>query len=321
MTDASTEDSDDGGGGVHDLKTGFRIRRLVVRLTRPFRDPRSLFRWLRRQYHGYRYDRRFRRDVLRDPTKEDAILLASYPKSGNTYLRFIFANVIALREMEGRLVDYHLLDEMLPTDLFEEDLSSEWEYDSLPCILKTHRSRRGVYDALRSIFLYRNPLDVMVSGFHYFRNRKAPPPAASAGGLQEMGRERYTKSPGEYLREHIDGWCRHFRTWYDRATAVVSYEALKDDPLPAVRGVLEDLNLTVENDVLAEAVDRSSLERVKSLERERGTSEKMAELDGEFARSGEVGQWPEYFGDEDLRYAEERLQKHGLELSWFVLRL
>lgn len=291
----------------------------MSRLIKPFVDPASVVRWVRYKLDNYRFDRRFRHDFLSDNSKTDSILLASYPKSGNTYLRFIFANIISIEELDGQLLDYHSLDEMLPTDLFKADLREPWEYRTLPCVLKTHRAYRGVFEQLRAIYLYRNPLDVMVSNYHYFKSRSAPPPYASTGTTQDVSRSPFTGTPSDYLREHIDGWCRHFRSWYKVADVRISYEELKETPTASARGILRDLGIEVDRGVLEKAVERSAFERVKELERERGTSKKMADLDGQFARSGKIGQWPHYFDEGDVEFAEERMREYGLALTDFKL--
>lgn len=301
------------------LSLWIHAKRTASRFTKPFVEPASVVRWVRHKYRHYRFDRRFRRDFLNDDSKAGSILLASYPKSGNTYLRFIFANIISIKELDGQVVDYHLLDEMLPTDLFEADLKEPWEYRTLPCILKTHRSYRDVFEPLGAIYLYRNPLDVMVSNYHYFKNRSAPPPYASTGTTQDVDRSPFTGTPTNYLREHIQGWCQHFRSWYNVADVRVSYEELKASPTSTARRILRDLEIAVERDVLEQAVERSAFERVKELERDRGTSKKMANLEGEFARSGKIGQWTSYFDEDDVDVARECMKEYGLMLSDFTL--
>jgi hypothetical protein len=44
--------------------------------------------------------------------KSDDIIIASFPKSGNTWMLFILANIISLCEMDGRQIDFNVLHEL-----------------------------------------------------------------------------------------------------------------------------------------------------------------------------------------------------------------
>lgn len=256
------------------------------------------------------YDRDLIAHVCGDPTKRDAVLLASYPKSGNTYLRFIFANILALQELDGRVVDYTVLDSSLPTDQFRQDLLSPWPFRTLPCLLKTHHRHRDVFQRFRRVFLYRHPFDTMVSAYEYFRRRVAPQPFGAPG--ERLALQPYGGTLREFVRERFDGWCAHFLSWHGRANATVRYQTLRNDPVTTMERLIDRLDLRVDGRVLAEAVARSSFDRVRQLEDERGKSEKMARLDGRFARSGRVGQWRERFSSEDLDYMRGRLFEYRI---------
>lgn len=285
------------------------------------RNPRILLWKIVHAVEMRRYDRILAERFLENPHKENTIILASYPKSGNTYLRFVFANIIGLRELEAPTIDYHRLDEMLPTDIFEEDLQKPWPYRSLPCILKTHNDYRNVYYDFRTIFLYRNPLDTMVSGYFYFKNRVGPPDHSSKRerflAKLEPHTQPYTGTASQFLREHLDGWCLHYLSWIDRNTVQISYEQLKRSPVYSVTGLLDSLDIEIDENLIQQAVQSSDISRVRQLEEERGRSKKMAKLSGKFARSGEIGQWEDHFSQDDLDFFHSRLEAFDISLEDF----
>ena len=118
-------------------KTMFSMIRRMKRVTK---EPSVVHRKIAHMFEMRCYDKHLVQYFLESDDKSNAVILASFPKSGNTYLRFIFANIIALCELDGKTIDYHQLDNMLPTDLFEKDLVKPWPYRTLPCVLKTHNS-------------------------------------------------------------------------------------------------------------------------------------------------------------------------------------
>lgn len=235
--------------------------------------------------------------------RADDVLLASFPKSGNTWVRFLWANVVALEELDGREVDFHALEGRLGS-----------EYDTLsygtpglgrlPRLVKTHRRYDGrAFGANRSVYLHRHPGDVVLSYFDYLAARRG-----------------HGDAPGElsaFLRSDrfgVPAWCRHVRGWIGEATAVLSYEELKRDAAAALGRVLAELGTgDVPEATLREAARRSSFSRLRELEEERGRPrDDEFEPGYRFMRRGRLGSWRERLDRSDADYLRETVRSRGL---------
>ena len=291
------------------------VAQTIQRTRRVLKDPGVLIRKLAHVRYMRQYDGMIVRNLSQNPEKSNTVIMASFPKSGSTWLRFVFANLIGLSELGAPTIDYHRLDEMMPSDAFEKDLTAAWPYQTLPCILRTNYHHRPVYDRFRRIFLYRNPLDVMVSAYFYFTNRVGPASAASDQEKSRMELKPYSGTPSEFLRLALDGWCLHYRSWMNRSSVTISYEELKSEPVLAVGNLLDGLGIEIEESVVQEAVERSDIRRIQKLEDESGLSDKMANLNGKFARSGEVAQWRAHFDEEDLNFCYRRLEEFNIPVE------
>lgn len=92
--------------------------------------------------------------------RKDDIFLVSYPKSGNTWLRFLFGNLIY---EEG--VNFTNIISKIP-DIYT---SSKQELDSIksPRIIKSHEPFLKCFQKV--IYIYRDPKDVVVSYYFWFK--------------------------------------------------------------------------------------------------------------------------------------------------------
>lgn len=247
--------------------------------------------------------RLIRRVLPRFGLRPSDVLLASFPKSGNTWVRFIWANVVSLRELGGKTVDFHRLSEELGHE-YDVHRYGDVEFDCLPRLVKTHEPYDDrAFGLNRSVYLYRHPGDVMVSYWHYMSRRWSSSPAPEEWDA--------------FLRDDeygVPAWCRHVRSWREEADALLSYAELRADAAGAVARLLEELGLgAVPDGTLREAARRSSFQRVRELEEERGLpDEDRADEDYRFTRSGARGEWREVFGTAQRNYLRERVRESGL---------
>jgi len=259
--------------------------------------------------------KRLIRDVWRArQLKPDDVLVASFPKSGNTWVRFIFANIVAQREMGDIDVDFHVVNSKL---LYSYDSSSYSRISpkTMPRFVKTHlKYSRLRFNGNRSIYVYRNPADVMVS---YFMFRKALKGAGSYGGdFQSFIRDS---------KKGLPAWVAHYKSWIGKASFVLSYERLKDNPFSEMNRVFRDLSIAVEEDELRQAVEESDIANVRVREEKAGRPKEMVDFqEGHiFARKGTIGQYRTYFVGEDYDYLFSLLEEANLDdiLSFYQQQL
>ena|SRR5208282_423742 len=95
------------------------------------------------------------------PVRPDDVLLASYPKSGNTWTRFLIANLIH-PDREVGLGNLHQL-------VLDPEVSVKRDFDRAPRprFIKSHNSFDPRYR--RVIYVVRDPRDVALSQYHDLR--------------------------------------------------------------------------------------------------------------------------------------------------------
>lgn len=189
------------------------------------------------------------------------IWLASYPKSGNTWLRFLLANILLGRapgsslELARLIPDVHRPD--LPADPAEHQF------------IKTHFMRSPEHprlgETLRVIHIVRHPRDVLLSALNYRRME---------GVIDHMTDAQYAQSfiafagDGLWARLGYGSWLEHTASWLDPGVPVlrIQYERLKGEPAPELRRVLEFTGLLADDADIARAIKQSSFENLRALE-------------------------------------------------------
>lgn len=216
--------------------------------------------------------------------RPDDVLLSSFPRSGNTWVRFLLCNLISLHELNGETIDFPLLNKMMP-ELGANYLLSPWRWNTLPRVVKTHRSYLPFFSKCRTIGLVRDPRDVMVSYFHYVSHRKR----LFSGPFSQFIRT---------TKWGLPAWFTHYSSWTPHWTMLVHYEELKENPLGELERLLTFLGITLPAESLQQAVDRASASKVEP----RNAKEPGEPDQARFVRSTAVNQWQDYFGEEDLAY-------------------
>jgi hypothetical protein len=145
---------------------------------------------------------------------DDDIILTSFPKSGNTWVRFFLCNIISIREWDREVVTFPKLDDTMP-ELGVSNLVKHWKYNAIPRVVKTHKKRWPIFKNNDSVLIVRDPRDVMVSYYHSEKSK--------VGGT-------YSGNFSDFIRHPdfgIGAWCDHFTSWKPHAEIVLEYEEMK----------------------------------------------------------------------------------------------
>lgn len=249
------------------------------------------------------------------------IWLASYPKSGNTWLRLMLAcvrNGGAPPDFRTRsgfapiAADRHGFDEALgieSSDLTEAEIATlrpqvyaaQAAQAEAPLLRKVHDAwtltPAGVPLfppdlTLGVVYLVRDPRDIAASLAHH-----------SGLGLEEaiaalgdphrtlaQGRRRLT----EQLPQRLLNWSGHVGSWLDapwrQPPLLLRYEDMRAAPLAALRRVVEWLGWPADTVLLRRAVDATRFETLQAAERDLGFHERPHGA-RQFFRRGESGGW------------------------------
>ncbi|WP_412063081.1 sulfotransferase domain-containing protein [Rubrivirga sp. IMCC45206] len=228
------------------------------------------------------------------------VVVASFPKSGSTWVRFVLGNLAAAREgLEGPL-DYARLDALLP-EFGKSNLLTAPAVGGLPRFVKTHNAYWWPFArAAARVVVVRDPLDTMVS-FYQFEQGKV--------------HSRFRGAFSDFIRQPgvgLEAWFEHTRSWRARDIVEVHYETLKADDGAAFEALAGNLGLDAAPDEVAAAVERSRFDRVKQQEAASGLPDPSLVHEGfEFAKAGRVGRGAEWVSDADRAYFETLAARYG----------
>ncbi|MGH9325439.1 MAG: sulfotransferase domain-containing protein [Terriglobia bacterium] len=219
-------------------------------------------------------------------TYPDDVFLVSYPKSGNTWLRFLIGN-LAHPETE---VSFANIESIVPSIYVNHERSLSRL--PRPRILKSHESFVPWYG--RIIYAVRDPRDICVSYYHYqIKYRELP----EHGSL-----ERFVP---QFLRGEIDRqyghWGDHVMSWLAMRKEspnfiVLRYEDLLANPQAELARVASLLRIPTTPESLERAISLSSADRMRELEKLQShlwISTRKSRQDLPFVRSARAGDWKE----------------------------
>ncbi|MBF0285300.1 MAG: sulfotransferase domain-containing protein [Magnetococcales bacterium] len=246
--------------------------------------------------------------------------LASYPKSGNTWLR------LALRSLEQGGVPISLAQpnawapivSALPffeqaLDVEAADLTLEEIERLRPRALEVEAREapgplfRKVHDAwtltpegeplfpprltLGTLIIVRDPRDVAVSYAH-FAGISLDRSIAFLANPQAQLAPSFRDGEGQ-MRQHLGSWSDHVASWLEAPgmnPLLLRYEEMKADPLETLRQAARHVGWNPTEEGLARATEATRFETLQAIERREGFGGKGA---GKvpFFRRGEVGGW------------------------------
>lgn len=248
--------------------------------------------------HFLRLRRRFRYAIGFIGLRKSDVWLSSYPKSGNTWVRFFISNYLSLTYLDGQEITFPILYQMMP-ELGMSNLLKRWPYSGCPRVIKMHLHYRRLLDRQRSIGVVRDPRDVMVSQYHFLKDRDRP---------------LYTGDFKSFFRDTVEQWFQHTVSWIDHWDLMVRYEELKCSPERQFRRILDFFGVSVDDSTLRESIKRSDIRNVRKSEKMVPPELMKSDSKFRFARDGRVNQWPEYLSDSDLDYFYALQKRYDVKL-------
>ena len=164
--------------------------------------------------------------------------IASFPRSGNTWLRFLLTHVI-----EGQIASSDAVSRIIPDLHRQKQIPLKTNRVNL---VKTHfpweRTHRGREKTRAAIYLIRHPLDVVVSCANYQCRRQSMSQDQVPGETSKL-LETFIET-GELgldpFWQMVGGWPDHGQSWQDQSqfpVHVVRYEYLLAAPIEALASV------------------------------------------------------------------------------------
>lgn len=243
------------------------------------------------------------------------VWLASYPKSGNTWLRAFLANYFlqssvpvsinemrkisfgdssapAYSELSGR--DHQTLSPAQVVAIRERHLQRVSGRGDVNFV-KTHNANiriagRWLIPARLTrgaVYIIRDPRDLVISYADHFGLDLA----GAAAAIARPG--NMVPSNSRTVIQFLGSWSEHVRSWTrsrDFRVLVLRYEDMLTDPRGAFEKVLRHIGAPIDAQILAEATGRASFEALAAQEEAQGFRERGA-TQARFFRRGTAGQW------------------------------
>lgn len=236
------------------------------------------------------------------------VFLASYERSGSTWLRFLL-----LEALTGRPAEFFNVNRGIP-----EMGTHRGVAHLLPGsgrLIKTHEQFRREYGW--AVYLVRDVRDVLLSNYARHCSLGLAEYVAKGPGF-----DAYLQSFLEGEVTHVGSWQDHVQSWLDSPLArdgrllVIRFEDLRQETHATLDSILHFLGITVEPSAIEAAIRNNSLENMRA--KEDGTRRSGAKLekgvlgrahkdngeDGRFVRRGAVAGWREKLTPDQVHLIE-----------------
>ncbi|MCZ6617779.1 MAG: sulfotransferase domain-containing protein [Gammaproteobacteria bacterium] len=252
------------------------------------------------------------------------IWLASYPKSGNTWMRaflhnlllnqkepvsindvtrFCFGEAAAVhfnrfdRRPLSQLTDqeiaqlrpkvHELLTRAYPDSVFVKTHNYLGDHEGVPLITMRHTAG--------AIYMVRNPLDVAISFSHHFGLELTE-------AIEQLAHPGIGTATTDRNAQQVYGsWSLNVKSWTQQqfpTLHVVRYEDMTGQPIKTFSGVAGFLGLSPPRERLDRAIANSSFEVLKAQEEETGFTERTEH--SRFFRQGRIEQWKEVLSEDQV---------------------
>lgn len=183
------------------------------------------------------------------------VWLASYPRSGVTFLRHVIERVTGL-----------LTWSRYPDEARTSGMSGHGRVwpggatgEEPVCFVKTHSVADAGIETTSAIHLVRDGRDAIVSLAHFMQDAlEEKRPLAELMELLISGQQGF------------DSWAVHTLTWLGRPTVLIDFESLVDEPIQVVADAIETLEIGIDLNRDAEVKSFGELRRLAPMFWRRG---------------------------------------------------
>jgi hypothetical protein len=250
------------------------------------------------------------RESLKFNPLPDDVYLVSYPKSGNTWVRFILGNYMTSGKMD--FSNGHLL---MPDIHFNPEQIQHVPFS--PRFIKSHFPYRPEYRNV--VYIVRDGRDAAVS-LYYFMIK-----------MKQLDKET---SFSTFLKDHFfvgnvpfGDWAEHILSWVNKKDSanilIVKYEDLLSDSQMELQKILRFLKMEIDEEKLNIATQKASFDSMKKSEIEHSAELKKLGHDSSegttgIVREGKKSSWKTMFSPQEEKQFNELYGK-TMELLGYKL--
>ena len=202
----------------------------------------------------------------------DDTFVVSYPRSGNTWTRFLVANLV----YPDKEVSFVNIERLIPDTL---QSNRALKRTPRPRIIKSHEYLDLRYP--KTIYIVRDPRDVALSSYNFRRKYRE---IEDALPLEQFVEDFIAGRPASgwgTWAENVASWI--FARRQSDKFLLLRYEDMIKDPSAQLARIAEFMGIDPEPKRLQRAIERSSAERMRDLEKRE--EDKWVATVGSFARA------------------------------------
>jgi hypothetical protein len=282
-----------------------------------------------------------------DVSKSGIVWIASYPKSGNTWVRVFLHNLLKdvlgetapqdinamgrFSALEILKANYERVLGFEPTSRHGDEIAAaRMKVQQNICesfkgiiFVKAHHAlivSRGtptinVDVTSGAIYILRNPLDVAISYAHHS--------GTSIDETIECMNTKDYEAPGDEqtVFESVGSWSQNVESWTRKphpSIYVMRYEDMLAEPHATFGALARHLLLRPTDEQLARAIERSSFEELQSQEAKSGFSERWSGSTDRFFRDGRAGQWQEVLSRSQVERIHRVHKRQMTRFGYFI---
>jgi len=228
----------------------------------------------------------------------DDTFVVSYPRSGNTWTRFLIANLLH----PDKQISFTNIERLIPDTSSQSNRALK--RTPRPRIIKTHEYFDHRYP--RTIYIVRDPRDVVLSYYDFQRKYRQIP--------NDYSLDRYVDEfvSGSLVARGWGTWAENVASWlYTRGHGkdflLLHYEDMLKDTTSQLRRLALFLDIKFHEGDLQRAIERSSADRMRELEKaqaDQWVATRNHRKDIPFVRVAKAGGWQTSLPESCVRQIE-----------------
>lgn len=228
----------------------------------------------------------------------DDTMVVSYPRSGNTWTRFLLANLLH----PGQEIGFANIETLIPDTCTIS--SRALKRIPRPRVIKSHEYFDHRYP--RVIYIVRDPRDVTLSCYHFQR---------------KYGQVKDGSPMERYVDDFVNGrlklaswgtWAENVASWVSTRGSgnkflLLRYEDMLQDTGRELKRIAQFLQLSVTPEILESAILNSSSQRMRLLEQQaqdQWVGTKTHRKDIPFVRTAKAGAWQDSLPERSVAQIE-----------------